>query len=135
MSLDPITAFVDGITTVVNKIWPDASESQKQQFNLGLAELSANVDLAKAQMAINQQEAASPSLFVAGGRPFIMWVCGIAFAYHFVLQPFMAFILSATGNSTPLPVFDMGTLSTVLMGLLGLGGYRTIEKIKGVAGK
>lgn len=132
MSLDPISAVFDGITTVVNKIWPDATEAQKEALQVQLAELQANTDLAKGQQAIDQTEAGSASLFVAGWRPFIGWVCGVAFAYHFVLQPLIAFVSAYYGKTVILPTFDMSTLSTVLMGMLGLGGMRSFEKIKGV---
>jgi hypothetical protein len=61
------------------------------------------------------------------------WTCGIALLYHFLLQPIIIFALSAFGISFVLPSFDMGSLMTVLMGMLGLGGLRTFEKTKGVA--
>ena len=54
---------------------------------------------------------------------------GAAFAYHFILQPLITYIMAASGHNFPLPTFDMQELSTVLMGMLGLGGLRTIEKI------
>jgi len=72
-------------------------------------------------------------LFVAGWRPFIGWTCGIALAYHFVLNPLIMFGVSWAGVEIPeLPEFDMSSLMTVLMGMLGLGGLRTFEKVKKV---
>lgn len=133
MSLDPITAVFDGVTTIVNKIWPDANEEQKNAFAAQLAELQANTDLAKGQISVDQTEASSTNVFVSGWRPFIGWVCGTAFAYHFILQPLLAFGFSAFGHPIALPDFNMNDLSTVLMGMLGLGGMRSFEKIKGVA--
>ena len=88
-----------------------------------------------AQTEINKVEAANANLFVSGWRPFIGWTCGAAFAYHFVLQPLLVFVLAAFGVAVTLPVFSMESLMTVLMGLLGLGGLRTYEKFKGVASK
>ena len=86
-----------------------------------------------AQMAINKEEAASGSLFKGGWRPCIGWICGIAFGYHFVLQPVIIFIVVLIGMDIPeLPSFDMGTLLTVLGGMLGIGGLRTYEKQKGL---
>ena len=61
-----------------------------------------------------------------------MWVCGTAFAYHYVLQPLLAFVFAASGHPVVLPVFDMDALMSVAFGMLGLGGYRTYEKLKGV---
>ena len=84
------------------------------------------------QTAIDQSEAQNKNIFVAGWRPFIGWVCGVAFAYHFIAQPLLAFIIANAGGNVKLPTFDMQELTTVLMGMLGLGGLRTIEKIKNV---
>lgn len=87
----------------------------------------------QAQTEVNKVEAASSSLFVAGWRPFIGWTCGAAFAYHYVLQPFLLFVFALLGKAVVLPVFSMESLLTVLLGLLGLGGMRTYEKFKGVS--
>jgi len=86
----------------------------------------------KMQTDINLEEAKSGNPFAANWRPFVGWICGIAFAYHFVLQPLLAFCLAAFGHDVKLPVFDMDALFTVLMGMLGLGGMRSFEKYKGV---
>jgi hypothetical protein len=71
-------------------------------------------------------------VFVAGWRPFIGWTCGTAFSLHFVVFPIINFILVAFGHSQIIISFDMTTLLTVLGGMLGLGGLRTIEKLQGV---
>jgi hypothetical protein len=90
--------------------------------------------LAVSQIEVNKAEAASGSVFKGGWRPFIGWVCGSAFAYHFVLQPVIVFVVVAAGvELPPLPEFDMASLMTVMMGMLGLGGLRTYEKQKGIA--
>jgi hypothetical protein len=89
--------------------------------------------MATGQMTVNQVEATSSSLFVSGWRPFIGWICGAAFAYKFVLAPAAAFALTAAGHPVTLPVLDFTEMSTVLLGMLGIGGLRTLEKIKGVA--
>jgi hypothetical protein len=88
-----------------------------------------------AQTEVNKIEAGNSNVFVSGWRPFIGWTCGAAFAYHFVLQPLLVFILASFGVDFTLPVFSMESLMTVLMGLLGMGGLRTYEKFKGVASK
>jgi|TARA_R110002012_G_scaffold50383_2_gene130367 hypothetical protein len=86
-----------------------------------------------AQLEINKAEAASGSLFKGGWRPAVGWVCALAFAYHYLLQPLLVFILTASGVDLPeLPSFDMSTLLTVLGGLLGIGGLRSYEKTKGL---
>tara|TARA_Y100000114_G_C11743442_1_gene320297 strand:- start:1293 stop:1664 length:372 start_codon:yes stop_codon:yes gene_type:complete len=87
-------------------------------------------EINKAQLEVNKVEANSNSLFVAGWRPFVGWTCGIALCYHFVLQPFLVFLLYSFGYQVALPVFDMTTLTTILLGMLGLGGMRSLEKVK-----
>ena len=87
-------------------------------------------EINKAQIEVNKVEANSNSLFVSGWRPFVGWTCGIALCYHFVLQPFLTFVLYSFGQQITLPTFDMGTLTTILMGMLGLGGLRSYEKVK-----
>lgn len=139
MALDPITAGIEFVKAISDKIWPDANAKAEALYKLEqlhqtgeLAKLTANTDLAKGQQAINQIEAQNDNVFVSGARPFFMWVCGSAFAYHYVLQPFMAFFLMALGYNIVLPEFNMETLMTVAMGMLGLGGMRSYEKAKGL---
>ena len=91
-------------------------------------------ELAKGQIQINKTEAAHKSMFVAGWRPFVGWTCGVALAWHFVGQPLAVFVVAYSGiEAPPLPVFEMQSLLTVLLGMLGLGGLRTFEKTKGVS--
>jgi hypothetical protein len=90
-------------------------------------------ELAKGQLEINKAEATHRSIFVSGWRPFVGWTCGIALCWHFVLAPFTMFVCAYLSVQIPeLPTFDMGSLMTVLMGMLGLGGLRTYEKQKGL---
>ena len=88
------------------------------------------MEINKAQIEVNKVEAGSDSLFKSGWRPSVGWICSFALGYHFVMQPMLAFILSAFGHNIILPEFDMTTLTTILMGLLGLGGMRSFEKVK-----
>jgi len=145
MSFDPLSAALDLGSKILDKIFPDPAQRDAAKLKLfemqqtgELAILAADTDLAKAQIAVNEVEAASTSLFVAGWRPFIGWVCGVAFAYHFIVQPLVAFGMSVRCSTLDkcveivLPTFDMTALFTVLGGMLGIGGMRTLEKIKGV---
>lgn len=86
--------------------------------------------LIELQTKINEAEAMHRSVFVAGWRPFIGWVCGIAMAYNFILRDLIIF---AMGNDFVPPALQMDHLMTVLMGMLGLGAFRTYEKIKNVS--
>jgi len=92
------------------------------------AELITEIN--KAQLEVNKVEAGHTSMFVAGWRPFTGWVCSFALLYHFILQPLLTFVLYSFGNEIILPTFDMGTLTTILLGMLGLGGMRSFEKVK-----
>lgn len=133
-------ALLPILGTLLDKFFPNASDAADAKLKLmamaqtgELAQLDADLKIATGQMAVNQVEAASTSLFVSGWRPFIGWICGAAFAYKFVLAPAVAFALTAYGRPIELPVLDFTEMSTVLLGMLGIGGLRTIEKIKGVA--
>ena len=114
--------------TVLNKFVADKDLKAKLEHELKTASHSANL----AQIDLNKQEAAHKSMFVAGWRPFVGWTCGVALAYHFVLSPILAFVLVLAGVDTPMPEFEFSQLSTILMGMLGLGGLRSYEKMKGV---
>ena len=95
------------------------------------AELIAEIN--KAQMEVNKVEAGHTSMFVAGWRPFTGWICASAMAYHYILQPFLLFIMASRGVEIQLPNFDMNTMTTLLYGLLGMSGMRSWEKVKGRA--
>ena len=117
--LNVVAGIIDKVAGHVDKFTLDKEEK---------AQLIQEIN--KAQIEVNKVEAGASSLFVSGWRPFVGWTCGVALCYHFVLQPFLMFVLSSTGNPMELPIFDMTTLTTVLMGMLGLGGLRTYEKVK-----
>jgi hypothetical protein len=128
-----IQALIGPVAALLDKFIPDATEKQRLAAEIAtLAEKQAHEN-ALAQIEVNKVEAASNSIFKSGWRPAIGWVCGFAFAYHFVLQPLLIFVMTYLGYPVPdLPEFDMASLMTVLGGLLGLGGLRTFEKYKGV---
>ncbi|MDQ7019813.1 MAG: 3TM-type holin [Robiginitomaculum sp.] len=87
-----------------------------------------------AQIHLNQQEAAHRTIFVAGWRPFIGWVCGVALAYHYIGEPFMAWGFAAwMPDMTPPPKLAVGDLIAIVSAMLGFGGLRTFEKSNGVA--
>jgi hypothetical protein len=128
-----LDSLIGPATTLASKFIPDKDLAAKLGHELAtMSDKMANEQML-AQIEVNKAEAASGSLFKGGWRPFIGWVCGIAFAYHFIFQP--PDLSNATfGVSIPdLPEFDMGTLMPVLMGMLGLGGLRTFEKAKGIS--
>ena len=103
-------------------------EVQQQQ-----ALLQLDAKLTQGQLAIDQAEAQSSRLFVAGARPFLLWVCGAAFSWEYVVMPIASWTAAAAGHAVKLPSLDMSQMMPVLLGLLGLGGYKTWEKVKGVS--
>lgn len=135
----PATQIVDGASKIIGmfKLPPEVKVQLEQQLSLAnldmeKTELVGQLTEAEDQIEVNKQEAASQSAFVAGWRPFIGWVCGGAFAWTFVLQPFMAFFLAVFGKHLTLPSLDLSNLMPVLLGMLGLGAMRTYEKVQGV---
>jgi len=132
MSLDPISAALDLGNTLISRIFPDPAQADAAKLELLKLQQSGELATMTAQTDIDKEEAKSASIFVSGWRPFVGWVCGSAFALHYLIIPIANFILVATGNKEVVLSFDMQTLLTLLMGLLGLGGYRTYEKVQGV---
>ena len=135
MSLDPLSAALDLGNTLIQRIFPDPA--QANQAKLELMKLQQSGDLAQitGQLDINKIEAANSSIFVSGARPFIMWICGTGFGLQFIVNPLLTWGSILYGHQINLPNLDMGTLMTMLGGLLGLGGMRTVEKLNGVASK
>ena len=127
---------------LINRLFPDPAEASKAQMELlkmqqngELAQLASDTELAKGQLAVNQAEAASGSLFVAGWRPAIGWICAVGLFYDFLLQPLLPWLISLVIGKpvSVLPPLAGETLMTLLFGMLGLGGLRTVEKVKGKA--
>jgi hypothetical protein len=126
--------LIGPVTGLLDKFVEDKDQKAKLAHDIATMADRHAQELATAQIEVNKAEAASGSLFKGGWRPFIGWVCGGAFAYHFVLQPVIVFgVLTAGIDLPPLPEFDMASLMTVMMGMLGLGGLRTYEKQKGIS--
>ena len=126
-----ISALIGPVTGLLDKFIPDADEKARIAHELATMGERHAQEIALAQIAVNKAEAASGSIFKGGWRPAVGWVCASAFAYHFVLQPILLFVVALTGTQLPtLPEFDMSTLLPVLGGMLGIGGLRTYEKQK-----
>lgn len=128
-----LTSLVGPVSGLLDKFIEDKDQKNALAHELAtMADTHAQQALL-AQLEINKAEAASGSLFKGGWRPAVGWVCAVAFAYHFILKDLIIFGASFAGAELPeLPEFDMGTLLTVLGGMLGIGGLRTYEKQKGI---
>ena len=128
-----LTSLVGPVTGLLDKFIEDKDQKAKLAHEIATMGEKHSQEALLAQLEINKAEAASGSLFKGGWRPFVGWTCGIAFAYHFVLQPLLIFVFAYIGLETPdLPKFDVGTLLPVLGGMLGIGGLRSYEKTKGL---
>ena len=129
-----INNLIGPVTGLLDKFVEDKDQKAKLAHELATMADTHAQQLALAQVQVNLAEAQSSSVFKGGWRPFVGWVCGIALLYHFILTPCILFGVALLGiNIPPLPAFDMSSLLTVLMGMLGLGGLRTFEKTKGVS--
>ena len=135
MALDPISAALDLGNTLITRIFPDPA--QASEAKLKLLELQQNGELAimTAQTDINKTEAANSSVFVSGWRPAIGWVCALALAYQYLFKPLMTWGASVAGYNLPPMVGLDDNLWQLMMGMLGMGGLRTFEKVQGVASK
>jgi hypothetical protein len=133
--MDPISSIAGLANTLIGKIWPDPKDQASAEAMLIKTQMDAALAQAQQQIDINKIEAASTNVFVSGWRPFVGWVCGSAFALHFLFLPLLNWLAELFGHSAIVIPFDMATLSTVLMGMLGLGTMRSVEKWRGVAAK
>lgn len=130
LGVDAIATLAD---TVVKRVWPDATETEKARYAQFAAELQAEAQAVAGQLEINKVEAGSPSLFVAGWRPFVGWVGAMGLAYAALIEPLARFIAVVWFHySGAFPVLDSDITLQILFGLLGLGGLRSFEKARGV---
>ena len=125
--------LIGPIASLLDKIIPDAVERDRLAHEIAtMAERHAQ-ELAKAQIAVNKEEAKSTSVFVSGWRPAVGWVCVTGMAFNFVVVPLGNFACGLYGVDTMFPSLDLSEMMPVLMGMLGLGAMRSFEKTKGVA--
>lgn len=120
--------LITPITSLLSKFIEDKDEANRLAYQISTMAENHSHEIAKQQIEVNKQEAAHKSLFVAGWRPFIGWTCGIAMANNFIVAPYIMAFFTVT-----IPVLDLSEMMPVLFGLLGLGAYRSYEKVKGVA--
>jgi Holin of 3TMs, for gene-transfer release len=137
--MNVLDILVGPVTTILNKIIPDPAQRAQAQLQMFQAqqsgefkEMDDQLQRDLAQIAVNQIEAQSQDFFRSGWRPFVGWTCGAGLATQFLVAPVATWIAGLTGHPLTFPPLDMGTLLTLLAGLLGLGTLRTAEKVKGV---
>jgi hypothetical protein len=138
----PLGAILDIGSKLVDKFFPDPAQAEQAKLKLlemqqngELAQLAAATDLAKLQIQTNMEEAKSTNWFVAGWRPFVGWICGAALAYVAIFEPIARFVAKVFFNyAGDFPVINTDLTMQVLMGVLGLGAMRSVEKVKGGEG-
>ena len=135
MSMDPITAVLDIGSKVIDRLWPDPVQRDAAKLELFKLQQSGELAQMTGQMEINKEEAKSASVFVSGWRPFIGWVCGVGCAWNWVGLPVAKMLLALYGHPLSLSPADLSEMMPLLLGMLGIGGLRTLEKINGVAAK
>ena len=128
-----LQALIGPVTGLLDKFIEDKDQRAKLAHEIATMAEKQMHEQAMGQLEINKMEASHRSIFVAGWRPFLGWGLSFAMIWHFVIAPIVIFGFAYAGMTAPdLPVFDMDSLLTVLLGMLGLGGLRTVEKIKKV---
>ena len=140
--MDPVTILLGIGSKVIDKIWPDPAQRDAAKLELmkmqqagDLAQLTAETSVMIEQIKVNQAEAQNPSTFVSGWRPAIGWICGAACAWNWIGLPITKVIAVILDHPINLAPADLTEMLPILMGMLGLGGLRTLEKLQGRAAK
>jgi len=121
-----INLLIPAVTSLLDKFIEDKDEKSKLAHEIATMAQKQAHESVMAQVRVNEVQAAHKSLFVAGSRPAIMWICALGLLYSVIIHPVLDIWLD-------MPMINTDVLMPVMMGLLGLGGMRTAEKFKGVA--
>ena len=126
--------IIDIIGKIFDRVIPDKAAAEKAKLELLASATQQEFSLALQQVSVNLEEAKHPSIFVAGWRPYIGWVCGAALTYNFLLFPLLNWAVGLGWVPVDaVPVLMEGSLMELVLGMLGLAGLRTWEKFKDVA--
>ena len=120
------------ITKLVDRI-PDPAARERAKMEAEATLLAASIEEMRGQVSINIEEAKNANVFVAGWRPAIGWSCALAFAFLYVIGPIVTWVASWYGVTITLPQFNSADLMSLTFGMLGIAGFRTFEKVKGVS--
>lgn len=111
---------------------PDTKQRDKAKHEVLTLILDAEAQGMLSQIDLNKEEAKHKSVFVSGWRPAIGWICGLSIAYSYILSPILNWILVLNGHHGSLPSINTGELMTLITGMLGMSGFRTYEKMRGI---
>lgn len=143
LGLEPGTAASNpqAVISAVANMTPDTAvalaridaDLKMKLADTNIAIIQAQVASDAAQIAVNAAEAAGGSFYNSGWRPAVAWICVVAFGLNYIVNPLIAQFLVLIGAEIPIvAAFDMATMMPVLIGLLGLGGMRSYEKVQGI---
>ena len=128
-----VTALLPALRTLIDRLIPDKAAAEKAKAEMELQLVQAANAAAMAQVEVNKIEAGHSSIFVAGWRPSIGWVCAAGLAWAFVVAPVASWALMVLGVKAELPAIQFDHLFELVLAMLGIGGLRTFEKLRGVA--
>jgi hypothetical protein len=131
--LNLLGSLVGPVTGLLDKFIEDKDTKNALAHEIATLSQKQAQEAMIAQLEVNKTEAAHKSLFVAGWRPFIGWVCGLGFFSNFIVIPVANFVLQLLSNPIVIPMIDTSQMMPVLMGMLGLGAMRTVEKVQKVS--
>ena len=124
--------IAESVIGVAGKVLDKFVEDKDLKTKLSHELKSQIVSLDLAQAQTNLEQAKHPSIFVAGARPAIMWICAFGLGWQFVFQPVAVWVLAVSGADIVIPVIETEGLLSLTLALLGLGGMRSFEKSKGI---
>ena len=140
MAIEPVSALLDIGGKLIDRLWPDPAQRDAAKLELfklqqsgELAVLAAETDLQREQIRVNAEEAKNPSLFVSGWRPALGWICVSACGWNWVGLSVINTAAALFQHPVNLRPADLSEMLPILIGILGLGTLRTIEKARGVA--
>lgn len=123
----PVVGGIEAIGNIIDDLWT----TDEEKLDKELIRQRINLKASEIQTRINEMEATHRSAFVAGWRPFIGWVGGISLAYSFLLHPFICWLSVFWFPDITPPNLVLDHLFELVTAMLGLGGLRTFEKIRG----
>lgn len=126
-------ALMPVVSTLIDRLIPDKDAAAKAKLEMEAQLVATANQVNLAQIDVNKKEAEHSSIFVAGWRPAIGWVCSIGLAWTFIGQPIAEWIMALKGIETELPSLQTEYLLELVLALLGMAGLRTFEKLRGVA--
>lgn len=129
--------IIDSVLSIgerlIDKLIPDPKAKADALQKLREMEQAGDLAVIANQVEINKIEASNPNWFISGWRPAVGWVCVLALAVQMVFAPLAVWVALLLGHTLPMVAMDVSLLTTLLVGMLGLGGMRTIERLSGVA--